>query len=96
MLDILSEVGILWCRAADAPIKPNVKLLSDQGEIVDDPDKYRRLVGRLNYLTVTIPDITFAVSVLSQFFSAPMTTYWDAIVHILKYLEKAPDKRLLY
>jgi len=49
-------------------------LLTDQ-EILDDPDMYQRLVGKLNYLTVIKPDITFVVSVVSQFFSAPITTH---------------------
>lgn len=44
---------------------------SGQGEPLDDPERYRRLVGRLNYLTVTRLDITFPVSVVSQFINDP-------------------------
>ena len=43
----------------------DVKLLSDQVEDLDNPSRYRRLVEKLNYLTVTRPDITFAINVLS-------------------------------
>lgn len=50
---------------------PNAKLYSDQGDVMDDPGKYRRLVGKLNYLTVTRPDISLAVSTVSQFMSFP-------------------------
>ncbi|MCI63919.1 hypothetical protein A2U01_0085176, partial [Trifolium medium] len=42
---------------------PNVKLLQNQGEPYPDPGRYRRLVGKLNYLTMTRADISFAVSV---------------------------------
>ena len=38
--DMLSKGGTLGCRAADAPIKANIKLLSDQEEILDDPNRY--------------------------------------------------------
>ena len=54
---MLYEAGMLVYRAADTPIKANVKLLPDQKEILDDPDRYRRLVGKLNYLTITRPEL---------------------------------------
>jgi len=53
-------------------------------------------VGKLNYLTVTRPDIAFVVSIVSQFLSASRTTHWEALVWILRYLKKNRDKRLLY
>jgi len=96
VLDMLSETSMLGCRAIDAPIEVNVKLLSDQGEILDDPDRYCRLVGKSNYLMVTRPNIAFVVSVVSQLLLAPRTTPWDAIVRILRYLKKTPAKGLLY
>jgi len=58
----------------------NVKLLPDQRELLEDVGRYRRLVGKLNYLTVTRPDISFAVSVVSQFLSASRTTHLEAIL----------------
>ena len=48
-------------QATDAPIEANVKLLVDKREILDDLDRYRRLVGKLNYLMVTRLDIIFFV-----------------------------------
>jgi len=47
---------------------PNVKLLlPNQGESLSNPKKYRRLVGKINYLIVTCSDISFVVNVVSQF-----------------------------
>ena len=42
------------------------------------------------------PDITFAVSIVSQFFLAPRTTHLEAVTRILKYLKKASETKLLY
>lgn len=45
----------------------NVKLIPNLGKPYPDTGRYRRLVGKLNYLTMTMPDISFPVSVISQF-----------------------------
>jgi len=96
VLDLLSEVEILGCRSIDSPMDVNTKLLSDQGEFLENTGQNRRLVEKLNYLTVTRPDITFAVSVVSQFLSAPRTTHLQVVMRILRYLKKAPKRGLLY
>ena len=75
-------------------MKASVKFLADQGEILDDPSKYQRLTGKLNYLIVTRSAIAFVVTVVSQFLSAPRTTYWDAVVQILRYLKRLLAKGL--
>ena len=64
-LDILEETGMLDCTPVDTPLDPNVKLIPGQGEPLGDPGRYRRLVGKLNYLTITRPDISFPVSACS-------------------------------
>nr|KYP70981.1 Retrovirus-related Pol polyprotein from transposon TNT 1-94 [Cajanus cajan] len=95
-LDILTETGMVDCRPSDTPMDPNIKLLPGQGEPLDDPERYRRLVGRLNYLTVTRPDIAFPVSVVSQFINDPRDSHWTAAMRILRYIKKAPGRGLLY
>lgn len=95
-LDILEEAHLTDCKPIDSPMDPNVKLLPNQGEPLEDQGKYRRLVGRLNYLTVTRPDISFAVSIVSQFLNSPRDTHWEAALRILKYIKGAPGKGLLY
>ena len=47
----------------------------------------RRLVGKLNYLSVTRPDITHSVSVVSQYMSDPMVDHWATVERILCYLK---------
>ena len=65
MLDMLSEAGILGCRATDALIEANIKLLPDQNEILDDLNRYQRLVGKLNYVIVTRPGICICCESIS-------------------------------
>ena len=52
------------CRPIDLLMDPNSKLLPRQGEPLTDAGRYQRLVGKLNYLTITQPDISFVMSVV--------------------------------
>ena len=54
------------------------------------------MVGKLNYLTITRPDISFAVSVLSQFMKDPRLPHWEAVIQIVRYLKAHPGRGLLY
>ena len=65
---------------------PNLKLSAELGNLLPDLSVYQRLVGRLIYLTNTRPDLTFAVSVGSQFMHSPRTSHLDAVYHIFRYL----------
>ncbi|XP_020222487.1 uncharacterized protein LOC109804970 [Cajanus cajan] len=67
----------------------STRLSTTTGTPLSDPSAYRRLIGRLIYLTTTRPDITHAVHHLSQFISAPTTAYSQAAFHILRYLKQA-------
>ena len=71
MLDILEEIGLLGSKPVETLMDPNVKLYEDQEELLSNPERYRCLVGKLNYFTITCPDISFAVCVLSQFMKDP-------------------------
>ncbi|RVW19880.1 Retrovirus-related Pol polyprotein from transposon RE2 [Vitis vinifera] len=69
---------------------------SSSGEPLGDPGRYRRLVGKLNYLTITRPDISFPVSVVSQFLQSPCDSHWDAVIRILRYIKSTPGQGVLY
>ena len=96
VLDILEETGMLDCKPVDTSMDPNVKIVPGQGEPLRDPWKYRRLVGRLNYLTITRPNISFPVSVVSQFLQSPCDSHWDDMIRILHYIKGTPGEEVLY
>ncbi|RVW46185.1 Retrovirus-related Pol polyprotein from transposon RE2 [Vitis vinifera] len=75
---------------------PNVKFVPGQGEPLGDPGRYRRLVGKLNYLTITRPDISLPVSVVSQFLQSPCDSHWDAVIRILRYIKSTQGQGVLY
>ena len=67
-----------------------------QEELLENAKRYRRLMKKLNYLTVIRPNITIAVSIVSQFLPTPKTTHLKAVMRILRYLKKAPRRGILY
>ena len=83
-------------KSVDTSMDPNVKLLPNQGDPLLDLEKYMRLVGKLNYLTVTRPNISFAISVVSQFLNSPCDDHWNAVICIIKDIKGSLGKGLLY
>lgn len=65
-MDIVEEIQMMNAKSIDTPLDPNAKLLRNQGEPNLESDRYRRLVGKLNCLTITHPDIS-AITMISQF-----------------------------
>ena len=92
---MLSETGKLGAKPCSSPMAPNVQR-TKEGERFEDPKRYKRLVGKLNYLTETRPDIAYSVSVLSQYVSSPIVSHWAVVEHILCYLKEAPRRGILY
>ena len=88
MLDLLFETEKLGAKPCSSPMAPSVHL-TREGELFEDLERYRRLVGELNYLTVTCPDIAHSVSVVSHYMSSLTVDNLAAIEHILCYLKGA-------
>lgn len=91
-LEILSDTGLLGSKPISTPLDFNHNLYTTSGESLADPTPYRRLVGRLLYLTVTRPDITYAVNFLSQFMSVPQNAHWQVALRVVRYVKAAPDR----
>jgi len=86
----------LRCKPANTPMEANVDLYFDDSHILDDSERYKRLIGKLIYLTVTKPNITFVVRVLSKFIHQPRETHWLAAMRVLPYIKSCLGKGLVY
>lgn len=72
MTNILKRAGMTDCKHLATPISV---LRHASASTYDDPTRYRSLAGALQYLTVTRPDLSYAVNLLCQHMHAPNTTH---------------------
>ena len=78
MFYLLSKTRKLGVKPFNFPMAPCIHL-TREGETFEDLERYRRLVGKLNYLSVTRPDIVQSVSLVSQCMSVPTVDHWAAV-----------------
>ncbi|XP_049413140.1 uncharacterized mitochondrial protein AtMg00810-like [Solanum stenotomum] len=106
-LELIDEVGMSAAKPVGTPINVNVKLTSkhyDEHEKIhgalEDPlvDQtiYQRLIGKLLYLNMTRPDLSFSTQNLSQFLQQPKKSHMDAALRIVRYLKKQSGPGLLF
>ncbi|KAM6551428.1 hypothetical protein CsatB_001236 [Cannabis sativa] len=73
-----------------------VKLGQDEKEKLADPTLHRKIVGKLQYLTITRPDISYSVNKLSQFLSTPRVTHMHAAQRVLQHVKSYPRQGIFY
>ncbi|PKU81762.1 Retrovirus-related Pol polyprotein from transposon TNT 1-94 [Dendrobium catenatum] len=83
--DILRRAGMQNCKDVATPTSVKAVCSSDSSEFTN-PTLYRQLVGALQYLTLTRPDITYAVNKACQHMHKPTDQHFDALKRILRYL----------
>lgn len=93
--EILVEAALSDSRSVDTPFEQNLHLSASDGTLLPDASRYRRIVGMLVYLTITRPDIAYAVSIVSQYVEAPRSSHYVAVLRILRYL-RGTAKRSLF
>jgi hypothetical protein len=74
----------------------NLRLSKHEGLLLEDPTFYKRLIGRLLYLTITRPDLVYSIQVLSQIMSQPRQPHLDAATKVLHYIKSAPSLGLFF
>lgn len=63
---------------------------------MEDPEIYRRIIGRLLYLNLNRPDMSYSVQQLSQFMKEPRRPHLQAAIHLIKYLAGTINLGLFY
>ncbi|XP_031259823.1 uncharacterized protein LOC116117986 [Pistacia vera] len=94
-LDILADTGNLASKPLKIPMDQNPKLSKTSRTPLSDPTPYRQLIGRLLYLTLTRPDISYPIQVLSQYMDCPTITHLAAAHKVLRYLKNALGQGIL-
>lgn len=72
------------------------KLSIHDGDPLLDPTEYRCIVGVLQFLSLTRPDIVFSVKQVCQFMHKPTSNHWTTVKRILGYLKGTVDHGLFF
>ncbi|XP_026442778.1 uncharacterized protein LOC113342441 [Papaver somniferum] len=78
---------MLECKPCDTPVVKESRASIHNGVLLENPAEYRTLVGSLQYLTMTRPDIAFGFNYVSQFMHAPTDIHFLLVKRILRYLK---------
>ena len=95
-LQLLEDTSFLASKPTSLPMDPKASLNATNGDPLHDSSQYRRLIGRLLYLTLFHPDITYVVHKLSQFSSNPCELHLKDVHHLLQYLKQSPSQGLFF
>lgn len=73
-------------KPTKSPCYHFVRLVPHDGVSLYDPSEYHSMVGALQYLTFTRPNLAFSVHQLCQFMASPTTTHLKAAKRVLRYI----------
>lgn len=83
---LLDKAQMLDCKPMSTPMESKTKGLTDDTPL-SDPSFYRSIVGGLQYLALTRPDLTFSVNFVSQFMQSPSASSMKMVQRILRYVK---------
>ncbi|GJW23531.1 ribonuclease H-like domain-containing protein [Tanacetum coccineum] len=89
-LELLDRAHMAHCNPTWMPVDMESKLVSDEGPI-SDPTLYRSLAGGLQYLTFTLPDISYAVQQVCLHMHDPREPHLAALKRVLRYVRGTLD-----
>lgn len=93
--DLLRECGITDFHKVATPLPLNLKLHNNYSPLYSNATKYRSLVGKLNFLTNTRPDLAFTVQSLSQYMQSPIVNHFQALQHTLNYVASTSGQGII-
>ncbi|CAM8984877.1 unnamed protein product [Rhodiola kirilowii] len=95
-VDLLTECGLLNCKPAKTPLPLKHQLSLSDAAPLDDLMEYRKLIGKLIYLTITRPDLSHTVHIISQFMNIPTSDHLKAAHRLLRYIKNAPAQGIFF
>ena len=82
--DLIHKVGMDTCKPTTTPCKPHTQVLASEGTPFLDPTMYRSLVGALQYLIFTMPDLAYVVNLACQYMTTPTYIQFGLVKRILR------------
>ena len=92
--ELLERAGMVDCKPAPTPVDTKPKVSSSSGAPLQDPTFYRSIVGALQYLTLTRPDLSYAVQQACLHMHDPRDVHWSFVKRILQYVRGTTNKGL--
>jgi len=92
--DLLQRAGMSECHSTLTPVDSKSKLSASDGPPVVDPSEYRSIVGALQYLTLTRPDLAYAILQVCLFMHDPRELHLALVKRILRYVKGTLDASL--
>ena len=94
---LLDRFGMSDCKPKFSPCDPNMNKICAESSEPANPRLYREIVGGLIYAMIaTRPDLSFAVTKLSQYMSEPKKNHMTMAKHVLRYIKGTLDERLIF
>ncbi|XP_066384529.1 uncharacterized mitochondrial protein AtMg00810-like [Miscanthus floridulus] len=85
--DLLERAGMANCKPVDTPADAKPKTSAADGKLIDDVTTYRSITGALQYLTITRPDIAYAMQQVCLHMHAPRDVHQTMLKRILWYIK---------
>ncbi|KAJ0746343.1 putative RNA-directed DNA polymerase [Helianthus annuus] len=98
-LELLNEFGYLGCKPVGTPIKLShvvTNKIENDKVVLENITGFQKLVGKLIYLSLTRPDISYAVQFLSQYMHSPCQSHLDIALRLLRYLKQSPGMGIVF
>ncbi|XP_062114458.1 uncharacterized mitochondrial protein AtMg00810-like [Humulus lupulus] len=92
--DVLARAKMQFAEPRPSPMKNGLRLSAFGSDPIESPQFYRSIVGALQYLTITRPEIAFSVNKVCQFMHSPLQSHWCVVKRILRYLSGTTDHGL--
>jgi len=83
---LLHRIDMLHVKPQPTPMVSSLRLTVDGSTSVEDPTFFRSIVGALQYVTITRPELSFVVNRFCQYMHQPHQSHWKAVKRILRYL----------
>ncbi|XP_027364336.1 uncharacterized protein LOC113871438 [Abrus precatorius] len=91
-----SKLGMTTCKPTNSPTEGGLKLCIKEDQTPTNKERYHRLVGKLLHLAHTKSNLTYTLSVISQFMHNPSEKHMDAVIRISRYIKTTPEKGVMF